>query len=315
MAVKHRSCDVDLGAVCKPPECSDLKAPASACPDVKAETFCPLAPGVNNCQVCLFGVCGDEPVCAQNKREREAAQNLCLATTRPQLAAAKQICQVHADAAIQSTCVTNRPAVVRGCIDTRTAAKTTCEIEKIAEYQTCIKTNYLNNEPMGPATTNMYRRALGHPPSIPDISERSSIVLPPLPAEAGELELATDSKVIVAKALAKGSDEVDEDLNHIVTLVMSRVRFPTPESQTALFEYVQLRRYTWGSYFDEFYKRYGNDLTDADNRLIAGATVQQWPRTGTPAYGAVRWYHRPSQGANPQLVEVWKPLIDYYLHR
>lgn len=38
-----------------------------------------------------------------------------------------------------------------------------------------------------------------------------------------------------------------------------------------------------------------------------------WKADTSAAFGAIRWYHRPSEGANPLLAELWKPIVERFM--
>jgi hypothetical protein len=95
-------------------------------------------------------------------------------------------------------------------------------------------------------------------------------------------------------------------------MLMSRLRFPTPTSTAAITVYAQNRPPSYGSYFVEYYRHYGDDGTDIKNRMDAGI-AGGWGRDVSGPFGAVRWYHRAATGANPALAELYGPIIEAYI--
>jgi hypothetical protein len=57
----------------------------------------------------------------------------------------------------------------------------------------------------------------------------------------------------------------------IVMLLMAKLRFGTPVSDEAARTYYTERAHSYGSYFGAYKARYGNDATDFDARVKAGA--------------------------------------------
>jgi hypothetical protein len=137
----------------------------------------------------------------------------------------------------------------------------------------------------------------------------------------GEVELYADSQ-LRNYASRSNKDDVGVDLNHIVHLVMSQLRYPTPTSRAAVAAYVLGRARSYGSYLGAYYAAYGNDATDMTARMDRGIAAG-WKPDVSEIYGAVRWYHRPTSsatvstgvGANPALAELWEPIIAHYLAR
>jgi hypothetical protein len=135
----------------------------------------------------------------------------------------------------------------------------------------------------------------------------------------GEAELYADSEILNGKSRGN-KDYVDTDLNHIVHLVMSELRYPTAAGKAAVATYVSGRARTYGSYLGPYYAAYGNDTTDETGRIVRGIAAG-WKPDVPEIYGAVRWYHRPTSsttisigiGANPALAELWAPIIAHYL--
>lgn len=185
----------------------------------------------------------------------------------------------------------------------------------------CRVTNVFSGDLIGPATTNLWRRAVGvdpmTPASVDDLLDATVIY----GGSVGEGELLTDSQIRV-EASRRNKDDTGDDLNHIVHLVMSKLRSPSALSTAAVSTYVSGRAESYGSYLGAYYAAYGNDTTDMTGRIQRGI-ASGWKPDVSEMYGAVRWYHRPSIsakistgiGANPALAELWRPIIAHYLKR
>jgi hypothetical protein len=93
----------------------------------------------------------------------------------------------------------------------------------------------------------------------------------------------------------RGPDDVDDN-NTILTLAVCRARMPTPLSWLAVKLYSWLRPWNYGC----------RGIRGIDY----GQTVVE--NMYKPVYGALRWYHRAENGGNPEIAEMWKPIIDRY---
>lgn len=160
-----------------------------------------------------------------------------------------------------------------------------------------------------PSTVNLFRRALDKDPLL-DVSDWL-----PTPnfkgGMDGEWELLVNTHLRIGDT-QRNRDDVGNDLNHIVLLLMAKLRFATPISDNATKEYASQRPHSFGSYLGAYYDHYGDDMTDVTNRVIAGIEARWLSDTSAP-YGAVRWYHRPSEGANPQLALLYKEIIAKFI--
>jgi hypothetical protein len=133
--------------------------------------------------------------------------------------------------------------------------------------------------------------------------------LPPLDYYAlGEGELLANAELRIINGANPG--DVDADLNLTVELLMAHLRFASPQSEQARLRYVGNRPASYGSYLVQYETKYPN-ATDIESRIRASG----WrPDPGVSApFGALRWYHRASQGANPMLAELYKPILSELL--
>ena len=195
------------------------------------------------------------------------------------------------------------------CETGKTAAKYACEADKQTAYQFCRTTNVYSGDIIGPSTTNLFRRALNQDPLVPmptDVLSANVVYGGP----AGDSELFVGSQLRVS-ASRGNRDDVGDDLNHIVHLVMAQLRFSSKVSSAAAVTYYSGRNPSYGSYLEAYYATYGADMNDIVNRMNVGIG-SGWKPEGNTAFGAVRWYHRPSSGANPMLATLWKPIIERY---
>lgn len=85
-------------------------------------------------------------------------------------------------------------------------------------------------------------------------------------------------------------DMVDDN-SIILTLAVCRARMVTPLSWLAAKLYAKLRPYNHGCY----------------------EAIDQGYVEHSPVYGALRWYHRAEAGGNPEIAELWRPVVEKYL--
>jgi hypothetical protein len=198
------------------------------------------------------------------------------------------------------------------CETGKTSGKYACEGQKQLDYQLCRTTNVHSGDIIGPMTVNLFWRALGKNPILPNSNELASdpsLVGGGLP---GEAELLLNAHLRVAAA--QDRNNVGDDLNLIVKLLMATLRFPSPLSLEATQVYATQRPPSYGSYLGSYYTKYGNDMTDWQNRMDAGIAGGWAVDAGISApFGAVRWYHRPATGANPQLAELYSVIIKRFI--
>lgn len=99
----------------------------------------------------------------------------------------------------------------------------------------------------------------------------------------------------------RSPDDVDDN-NTILTLAVCRIRCPTPLSYLAIKLYSWLRPWNKGCIYT------GTKYID----LPVDAPVEYRNNYYHPVYGALRWYHRAEAGGNPEIAEMWKPIIERY---
>lgn len=158
---------------------------------------------------------------------------------------------------------------------------------------------------VGPAAINLFRRSWGEDPMKAGDGN----------GNIGEAELATNAGLRV-QAGQRDRDDTGDDLNLIVMLLMSSLRFGSAVSKQAVTQYAKNRPDSYGSYLGAYRAKYGVDLTVSaaevrsrfDNGISSG-----WKTDSSPVYGVVRWYHRVESGANPQLAELYAPILHNYL--
>lgn len=92
-------------------------------------------------------------------------------------------------------------------------------------------------------------------------------------------------------------DDVDQNVS-VMTFAVCRAVMPTPFSMLASKLFSKLMPWNYGCmkpdtsmglqnvYFENFYP---------------------------PVYGALRWYHRAESGGNPEIAELWRPIVEKYL--
>jgi hypothetical protein len=190
-----------------------------------------------------------------------------------------------------------------GCEAAKAGNKGACEAQKAADLGACRLGNIFNGDNIGPMTDNLFKRALNQVPSVSTYA-------------SGDTELLTNSYLRRNPAITTEQPDpkgnVGDDLNHIVRLLMALMRSPSAISAEAVNVY-KGREHNYGSYFKAYLDHYGDDLTDFDSRLKAGVQSAWPPDPGISGiFGAVRWYHRPSETGNPLLAELYAPIIERF---
>src|ERR1700722_6650677 len=155
------------------------------------------------------------------------------------------------------------------------------------------------------ATINLFRRAWNEDPMLASDGNGTP----------GEDELAGNVGIRLA-ASANDRDNTGDDLNLIVMLLMSILRFPSKISTAAINVYAKNRPVSYGSFLDTYYKRFGFHQDDSEelmaNRMDQGIK-SGWTTDSSRIYGAIRWYQRAETGANPKLAELYRPIVRSYL--
>jgi hypothetical protein len=162
---------------------------------------------------------------------------------------------------------------------------------------------------VGPSVINLFRRAWGDDPMrAADGNGRW-----------GEAELATNVGLRLEGVL-KDRDDTGNDLNLIVMLLQSLISFPSVVSTRAANLYAKNRLVSYGSFVDAYWRRYGADVLEMGalsatvrRELDNGIGPGGWSTDASRVFGAVRWYHRKGTGANPQLAELYRPIVKAYL--
>jgi hypothetical protein len=223
------------------------------------------------------------------------------------------------------------------------AQKVACEAIKAAEQAACevqkgidvvVATGkketgilHFTGDPLPPTTYNLLIRAGVLPISIYPVT---IFAVSPKGLVVGELNLVGGIDVLRDKG-ASDLDYVDQDMNSIVMLWMSRHTLRTPFSDSAIESY-KSRHHSYGSYFKRYCEVYGPlttypagcpdwepdccpDKSCLNTKLTArmkAGIANGWPPDGRGfgPYGAVRWYNRWTTGANPRLAVLWQPIID-----
>lgn len=160
---------------------------------------------------------------------------------------------------------------------------------------------------VGPSTINLFRRAWNEDPM--PASDHNG------PGGEKELQINVDLRL---KAAAKDRDDTGDDLNLIVMLLTSILRFPSSVSSSAGKHYSNDRSFSYGSYLGSYRQKYGVDLNASAAQVKArmnDGIAGGWKPDCPPALGAVRWYHRAETGANPMLAELYSPIVRAYLDK
>ncbi len=230
------------------------------------------------------------------------------------------------------------------CEGLKAAEQVTCEVQKGIDIAAAVlkKETFLlrfSGDPLPPTTYNLLVRSGVVPISIYPVTIFATSS-PGLVIGEWNLKLGIDTLRSQATGhLACGSqsepdplDCVDQDMNSIVMLWMSRHTVPTPMSIWAIQSY-RSRAHSYGSYFGAYCARYGPLIVypapaqcpswepdccpdkgclnaKVTSRMKAGIASGWAPDgSGFGPYGAVRWYNRWSTGANPRLATLWEPIV------
>lgn len=154
-----------------------------------------------------------------------------------------------------------------------------------------------------PGTINLFRRSWQEDPS--NASDHNG--------PAGEQELLANAGLRCPPYL-RDRDNTGNDLDLIVVLLMALLRFPSPSSDKALKWYTKNRLVSYGSFLGAYRQKYGELTTwDANVRHRFDDGIKSgWTTDSSRVYGAVKWYHRAQVGANPQLAELYGPIIQRF---
>lgn len=151
---------------------------------------------------------------------------------------------------------------------------------------------------IGPQHTNHFKRAWNEDPA----------------SGAGDSELWANAGLRIAKTL-RDQDDTGDDLNLIIMLVLAHLRFPSSISENARSWYAKNRPISYGCYLGSYRAKYGVDYEDAIamKATMGKGIASGWPIDCSRVLGAVRWYQRTESNANPQLAELYAPIIKAYL--
>ncbi|HEY1936563.1 MAG TPA: hypothetical protein VGJ33_01355 [Candidatus Angelobacter sp.] len=325
MAIKKRGCDATA-------DCS-LRVDNRDCSLQVDTRDCSLQVDTRSCGHDVVGVHINDPFCETAKATQNGLYATQKATCEAAKAgqngayiAAKNACegakgtQNALYASQKATCETGKTtqnalyaSQKAACEAGKTGGKYACEAQKAADQVVCMVSNVHSGDLIGPSAVNLFRRAMNENPLEP-ISK--ALGLPPVNIGTGilgESELAINAGVRIAAA-ARDKDDTGDDLNLIVLMLMSKLRFPTPITDAAVSAYAHNRALSYGSYLGVYAQYYGNDGTDMRSRMDAGISGGWAPDPGVSGpFGAVRWYHRAAVGANPQLAEIYGVIIDTYI--
>jgi len=164
--------------------------------------------------------------------------------------------------------------------------------------------NYLtqNGEMLRPDGVNLFLRARGVKPGI-----------------IGDVQLY--GGVVSRLAQAADLNDVGDDLNLLVILLMAKFRFPAtntgvPGTRTeeVISLYATKRPHSYGSYLQSYRQKFGVDLgaseVEVRKRMDDGITKGWKPDSNCPpVLGALRWYFRAESKGNPELAELYAPIV------
>ena len=222
------------------------------------------------------------------------------------------------------------------------AEQVACNAQKVVDLGFCESKKLsglllFTGDPLPPKTYNLFVRA-GVIPISPVPATLTAVS--PVGFLLGEtdLKLAVDTLRNQATGAfpcphsADMLDCVDQDMNTIVMLWMSQYKLSTHIGDSAIASY-KSRAHSYGSYFERYCEVSGPLIVQTqcspgdtqcctskqclDDRLkrgiqagIQGASPWLPDNPAYGPYGAIRWYHRWSTGANPGLAILWQPIIN-----
>lgn len=131
----------------------------------------------------------------------------------------------------------------------------------------------------------------------------------------GEAELLANVGLRL-RATASDRDDTGDDLNLTVMLLMSILRFPSGVSSQAVQLYAKNRPVSYGCFLGEYRQKYGTDFgvpPEEVRRRMDEGIAAGWKTDCSRVFGAIRWYHREEAGANPELAELYRPIVRAYL--
>lgn len=145
---------------------------------------------------------------------------------------------------------------------------------------------------------NLFRRARGEAPGW-----------------AGDTQLIGNVWARLATAYSD-PDDTGGDLNLMVDLLMAKLHSPSWMSDTALDQYRRNRPICSGCYLKAYHEAYPNDWKASEKTTqerIQKGIAKGWEPECPSVLGALRWYFRYETGGNPELAELYAPIIDWYL--
>jgi hypothetical protein len=156
-----------------------------------------------------------------------------------------------------------------------------------------------------PDVINLFRRSWGEDPMKASDGN----------GPTGEETLRVNVGFRLAAAL-HDRDDTGDDLNLIVMLLMSLLRFESGLSLPTAKLYAKNRAVSYGSFLGAYRKKYGIDLGASSavvKQRFEDGIAGGWKTDASRVFGAVRWYHRIEAGANPKLAELYAPIVRKYL--
>ena len=323
----QRSCSPDMDCSRQEDTTScDVGHDTRDCSASKSQTSCERKHDTRNCEKKVAGIKFNDPICeaakaTQNKlydTEKVRCEAFKAATNLPS-EVEKRICEAGKagqNAAYESerlACEGKKGTInvaganVKGlCEVAKTSDKYACEAYKQAAFQVCKLGNVHSGDPLGPEYVSLFMRALGRNPALPhpDLFLSPTLIRSSI---GGDAELLANTHIRIGVA-HDDKDDVGPDLNHIVALIMSDLRYPTPISRNAVKEFGKQREHSFGSYLETFYSQYGDKEDPSVDKIKEGIGAGWKPDT-CPVFGAVKWYHRPA-GANRGLAKLYEQYLN-----
>jgi hypothetical protein len=160
--------------------------------------------------------------------------------------------------------------------------------------------NYLaqNGDLISPEAINLFDRARGEQPGLP-----------------GDIQLAASVWARIGQSL-NNRDDVGDDLNLVIILVMSKLRSSNSTTDSAVAAYAKNRPISYGCYLQSYRQKNGVDLKASAGevrRRMEESIDKPWKPDCPRVLGALRWYFRAETGGNPELAELYAPIVKQWL--
>jgi hypothetical protein len=164
-------------------------------------------------------------------------------------------------------------------------------------------------------TTERHHRAQNGDLIAPDVANLFDRARDIKPEALGDVQLVAGVWARIAQTL-RNRDDVGDDLNLIILLLMSKLRFGDRYTASAITAYAKNRPVSYGCFLDSYRQKYGVDLKTGTNeikRRMDQGIKSGWHTDCPRVLGALRWYFRTESKGNPELAELYSPIVRQWL--